>query len=226
MIRYILFDLDDTLYPTSAGMMQEISARMSAWMITRLGVPADDVDRQRQDYWARYGTTLRGLYIERHIDPQDFLNFVHNVRVEKYLQADARLDALLAYLPQTKAIFTNAPAEYARCVLRVIGVAKHFAEIFDINFIAYESKPAPSAYDQVVAALPVRAEECLLIDDTARNLVPAKKLGMRTVWLDGGNNRHGVEGKESADFVITTIYDVARILEGRGIRSDNLPEFC
>ncbi len=210
MIRYILFDLDDTLYPTSAGMMHEISARMSAWMITRLGVPADDVDRQRQDYWARYGTTLRGLYIERQIDPQDFLDYVHDVRVEKYLQADARLDALLARLPQTKTIFTNAPADYARRVLRVVGIEQHFAEIFDINFIAYQSKPAQTAYDKVIAALPVRAEECLIVEDTARNLVPAKKLGMKTVWLDGGNRRHGTEGKESADFIIQTIYEVER----------------
>jgi len=212
MIRYILFDLDDTLYPTSAGMMQEISMRMSEWMIARLGIPAHDVDRQRQDYWARYGTTLRGLYIERHIDPQDFLDFVHDIRIEKYLRCDARLDAMLAQLPPTKAIFTNAPADYARRVLRVLGVEKHFADLFDINFIAYESKPTPAAYDKVIAALPVCAEECLLIDDTARNLVPAKKLGMKTVWLDGGNNRHGAEGRESADFVIATIYDVAMIL--------------
>jgi putative hydrolase of the HAD superfamily len=212
MIRYILFDLDDTLYPTSAGMMQEISERMSAWMITRLGIPADDVDRQRQDYWARYGTTLRGLYIERQIDPQDFLKYVHDICIEKYLQADARLDAMLVRLPQTKAIFTNAPADYARRVLRVLGIAKHFADIFDINFIAYQSKPAQTAYAKVVGALPVRSEECLIVEDTARNLAPAKKLGMKTVWLDGGNNRHGTEGRESADFVIATIYDVARIL--------------
>lgn len=212
MIRYLLFDLDDTLYPTSVGMMQEISARMSAWMMTRLGVPAEDVDRQRQDYWARYGTTLRGLYIERQIDPHDFLDFVHDIRVEKYLRRDAQLAAMLARLPQIKVIFTNAPAEYARRVVRALGIEKHFAEIFDIHFIAYESKPTPSAYDKVLAALPARAGACAMIDDTARNLAPAKKLGMTTVWLDGGNNRHGSEGKESADFVISTIYDVARVV--------------
>ncbi|MDE3091751.1 MAG: pyrimidine 5'-nucleotidase, partial [Chloroflexota bacterium] len=65
MTRYILFDLDDTLYPTSAGLMHEISARMSEFMVARVGIPASEVDRVRRDYWARYGTTLRGLYIER-----------------------------------------------------------------------------------------------------------------------------------------------------------------
>jgi putative hydrolase of the HAD superfamily len=215
MIRYILFDLDDTLYPTSAGMMQEISERMSEWMVSRLDVPVDDVDRQRQDYWARYGTTLRGLYVERHIDPQDFLNYVHDVRIEKYLRADPRLDTMLDQLPQIKAVFTNAPADYARRVLGALGIERHFATIFDINFIAFESKPASFAYEKLMAALPVPAKECLMIDDTSRNLVPAKKLGMKTVWLDGGNNRHGSEGKESADYIIQTVYDLAQVVSGQ-----------
>jgi putative hydrolase of the HAD superfamily len=212
MIKYILFDLDDTLYPTSAGLMQGISERMSEYMVTRLGVPAGDIARQRRDYWERYGTTLRGLYIERHIDPQAFLNFVHDVDLTKYLCPDPRLDAMLARLPQQKAIFTNAPTNYAWQVLRMLGVEKHFVEIFDINFIAYKSKPTPSAYDKVVAALPVRAEACLMIDDTARNLVPAKRLGMTTVWLNGRADEQFAEGSDAADFVITTIYDVASVV--------------
>src|SRR5512141_1516987 len=98
MIKHLLFDLDDTLYPTSAGMMQEISARMSEFMVEQVGIPRSDVERVRHDYWDRYGTTLRGLYIERHIDAQAFLDYVHNVRVESYLQPDARLDAMLAQM--------------------------------------------------------------------------------------------------------------------------------
>lgn len=212
MINYILFDLDDTLYHTNSGMMQEISERMSEYMVTRLDVPRDDVDRQRKDYWARYGTTLRGLYIERQIDPHDFLDFVHDVNVAKYLAPDVRLQAMLERLPQTKSIFTNAPGEYARRVMCALGVEKHFVELFDIHFIEYASKPNQHAYDKVVAALPVAPAECLMIDDTARNLVPAKKLGMTTVWLTGTEDRHGVDGKESADFVIQSIYDVAGLL--------------
>ncbi len=213
MIKYLLFDLDDTLYKPTSGLMQEISERMSEYMVTRIGISPDDVDRQRKDYWARYGTTLRGLYIERHVDPHDFLDFVHDVDIEKYLQRDERLDAMLTHLPQTKAIFTNAPGDYAQRVLRALGVEKHFAQIFDIHFIEYASKPNPLAYARVVAALPVPPTECLMIDDIARNLVPAKELGMTTVWLNGTAERYGVEGKESADFIIASIYDVAHVIK-------------
>ncbi|HEX7593028.1 MAG TPA: pyrimidine 5'-nucleotidase [Anaerolineae bacterium] len=208
MIRYILFDLDDTLYPTQAGLMHEISDRMSEYMIERVGISPKDVDRVRRDYWTRYGTTLRGLYIERHVDAQAFLNYVHEVDLTRYLKPDPRLAALLAALPQQKSIFTNAPSNYAHNVLCALEIEKYFDEIFDINFIAYESKPTPTAYVKVAAALPVRADECAMIDDTARNLVPAKELGMRTVWLDGNDNARAVEGSATADFVIKSIYDV------------------
>ena len=213
MINYILFDLDDTLYPTSAGLMTEISQRMSAYMVAQLGIPPADVDRVRRDYWARYGTTLRGLYVERNVDAQAFLDYVHDIDIGKYLQTDARLNAALAALPQPKSIFTNASAGHARNVLRTLGVGQYFNEIFDINFIGYESKPAPSAYDRVAAALPVRAEECVMIDDTVRNLAPAKALGMQTVWLCGNDASRSAEGSEAADFVIKSIYDVVGVVK-------------
>jgi len=212
MINYLLFDLDDTLYPTSAGMMHEISERMNTFMIERVGIPAHDVQRQRRDYWDRYGTTLRGLYIERQIDPQAFLNFVHDVDVASYLRPDARLDALLAQLPQTKSVFTNAPADYARRVLAALGVARHFANIFDINFIEYQSKPTQFAYDKVLAALPVPPTECLMIDDTVRNLVPAKKMGLCTVWLASPTDWQQMGGDSSVDHTVQSVYDVAHVI--------------
>src|SRR5450759_2509994 len=102
MIKYILFDLDDTLYPTQSGLMHEISDRMSEYMIERVGISPKDFDRVRRDYWTRYGTTLRGLYIERHVDAQAFLNYVHEVDLTRYLKPDTQLADLLAALPQQK----------------------------------------------------------------------------------------------------------------------------
>ncbi len=210
MIKYILFDLDDTLYPSSAGLMQEISRRMSEYLMTRLGIPAADVDRVRHDYWDRYGTTLRGLYLERQIDPQDFLNFVHDIPVSTILQPDERLAAMLAQLPQEKCIFTNSPADHVSRVLQALGVESYFAHIFDINFIKYESKPALSAYRRVLSALDARGEECVIVDDTARNLAPAQTLRMKTILARGNPRNNGDLG---ADAVIETIYELAEILQ-------------
>ena len=208
MIRYFLFDLDDTLYPQSAGIMREISARMNEYMIARVRIAPDEVTQLRQDYWTRFGTTLRGLYLERGVDPQDFLNYVHAVPVEQYIQRDKRLDAMLAAFPQAKCVFTNAPEDYARRILVALGIEKHFAHIFDINFLQYESKPNRAAYPLVLNALSARGDECAMIDDNLRNLVPAKELGIRTVYLrvDGR-----IEGGDGADIAIDSIYELEKI---------------
>jgi putative hydrolase of the HAD superfamily len=209
MIKYLLFDLDDTLYPYTAGLMQEISRRMSEYLMTRVGIAAADVEHVRQDYWNRYGTTLRGLYLEQHIDPQDFLTFVHDIPVTQILKPDTKLGAMLAELLQEKCVFTNSPADHVRRVLNALAIENLFTRIFDINFIEYESKPSPAAYTRVLSALDARGEECVLIDDTSRNLVPAQTLGMKTILVRGNPRNNGDLG---ADAVIETIYEISETL--------------
>ncbi len=212
MIKYLLFDLDETLYPFSTGLMQRINERMNAFMVQYVGIPEDQVSALRQSYWHTYGTTLRGLYVERHIDAQAFLNYVHDIPLDEYLRADERLDSLLSTLPQDKYIFTNAPADYARRVLRILGIERHFRDIFDINFIEYASKPAESAYQKVLSALGARGEECLMIDDSARNLAPAKALGIRTVLLNGRGTVQSDELQQGVDHTIAKIEELVDIL--------------
>ncbi len=189
--------------------MGEISERMNEYMVTRVGIAAAEVTRVREAYWSKYGTTLRGLYLERHIDPEAFLEYVHDIEVSKYLQPDAELDRVLNGLAPRKAIFTNASAGHARRVLTALGIARHFERIFDISFIDYESKPAPPGYRKVLAALDAPAAECAMIDDMARNLAPARALGIRTVLLDG---RGVSESTEGVDRVISAIYEVSDAL--------------
>ncbi len=212
MIKYLLFDLDETLYPFSTGLMQRINERMNAFMVQYVGIPEEQVSALRQSYWHTYGTTLRGLYVERHIDAQAFLNYVHDIPLDEFLRADERLDALLSTLPQDKYIFTNAPADYARRVLRILGIERHFRDIFDINFIEYASKPAESAYQKVLSALGARGEECLMIDDSARNLAPAKTLGIRTVLLNGRGTVQSDELQQGVDHTIAKIEELVDIL--------------
>ena len=38
-LRCALFDLDNTLYPKSCGLMQEIGDRINLYMVERLGYP-------------------------------------------------------------------------------------------------------------------------------------------------------------------------------------------
>ena len=83
--EYILFDLDETLYPKEAGLMDAIGERILIFMTQRVGIPADDATIKRRKYYQQYGTSLRGLMVEYNIDPVDYLDFVHAVDPHEFL---------------------------------------------------------------------------------------------------------------------------------------------
>ncbi len=200
MLRFALFDLDETLYPTTNGLMQMIGERMRLYIMQRYGLGAEEARVLQKQYWRDYGTTLRGLYIERHIDPQEYLRFVHDVPVRDFVAADPRLREVLGGIPLEKVIVTNADAPHARRVLEVLGVSDLFTRVFDIVCFEYVCKPATEVYESVLKQLGARGDECVLIEDMARNLPTARALGIRTILL-------GSEGE--SDEHIASIYEVA-----------------
>jgi putative hydrolase of the HAD superfamily len=208
MIRTILFDVDDTLYPRQSGIMDQIRTMILRYIQTRLNLPRDEADELRRQYFEAYGTTMRGLQINHDIDPDEFLEFVHDIPLHEYLQPNPRLDALLTVIPQDKVAFTNASREHAERVLEVLGIRRHFTRIVDVRDVGYDSKPQPVAYQRVCELLGTLPEECLLVEDNVRNLIPAKELGMVTVLVRDGSVATG----DGADFVIPQIEDLGTVL--------------
>ena len=209
MIRTILFDLDETLYPPRAGIMGQIRDQILEYICSRLRLPAEEADALRRDYLHTYGTTMRGLQINHQIDPDEYLRYVHDIALQEYLQANRELDAVLAALPQQKVVFTNASREHAERVLGLLGVRRHFARIVDVRDMEYESKPQPAAYQRICDLLGVRPEECLIVEDNVRNLQPAKALGMTTVLVRDGHLGPG----DGVDFAINRIEEIGSVLE-------------
>ncbi|NIV37622.1 MAG: pyrimidine 5'-nucleotidase [Anaerolineae bacterium] len=215
MIRTILFDLDDTLYPRSAGIMGEIRRLILDFVRTRLDLPAEEADALRARYLQDYGTTMRGLQVNHQIDPHEYLLHVHEIPLREYLQPNPELDAVLATIRQEMVIFTNASREHAERVLDVLGISQHFSRIVDVRDMAYESKPQPSAYARICELLGVEPEECVLVEDNVRNLCPAKDLGMSTVLVgDGSQSR-----KRCVDYAIDRVELIGGVLAKLGIHS-------
>ena len=182
-ISAILFDLDNTLYPVSSGLMQGVDTRITAYVQQLLGLEAEAALVLRRQYFLDYGTTLRGLQHHHAVDVEDYLGYVHDLALESFIASDAELDHLLGQVGATKAIFTNAPAEYARRVLGVLGIERHFEQVFDIRFFAFQPKPEPAGYLRALDVLGVDGSQVILVEDTPQNLPPARALGMTTILV-------------------------------------------
>ena len=193
MMRYttIFFDLDDTLYTSNNGLWDAIGARMNRYMVERVGLPEGEVHLLRRHYFETYGTTLRGLQRHHKVDSDDYLAFVHDLRLRDYLQPEPELRHLLLSLPQRCWIFTNADSDHAKRVITILGLVECFNGIIDVKAMGFACKPEVEAYQRALflAGSPA-PEECVLIDDSYLNLKAARDLGMMTILVRSDANEH------------------------------------
>ena len=183
MTRHWLFDLDDTLYPASAGLFPLVSRRITERICKILSLPPDEARLVQRRYWKEYGTSIRGLILHHGIDPEPFLAYVHDVPVEQYLHADPALRGMLERLGGPRHVFTNSPSEFTGRVLTALGVSDMFEDVFDIRHAGYVPKPHTDPYQRVLDRLCCEGSCCVMIDDNMQNLHAARLHGMRTVWL-------------------------------------------
>ena len=191
-----VFDLDNTLYPASAGIFPRIDVRMGAYIANLLGVDAIEARRVQKKYFHEHGTTLSGLMAKHQTDPHHFLEYVHDIDMSSIPQ-NQRLAAILARLPGRKLVFTNGDQPYAKRILAALGLSDSFEAIYDIHDQAYLPKPAPASYVKMCKDLAVEPTRAIFFEDMARNLKPAKALGMKTVWINNGSEAGHLEADPS-----------------------------
>ncbi len=174
----IFFDLDDTLYPPSSGLWPTLKGRINRYMIERLGIPEQDVPRLREQYFRGYGTTLRGLQANYQVDMNDYLAYVHDVRLADYIHPDPVQQAVLAGLPTRNVVFTNADVNHARRVLNVLDIEQYFAAVVDVNVMNPYCKPSREAFGLALkAAGETDASRCVMIDDLPHTTRAAREFG-------------------------------------------------
>jgi pyrimidine 5'-nucleotidase len=184
----LFIDLDDTLYPADCGVWQDIRGRIDLYMQTVLGIPQDEVPELRHYLFSTYGTTLRGLEATMAVDAMDYLRFVHDVPLDHYLSRDDKLRQILASYPMPKYILTNGDQHHAQRVLKVLGLEGIFEDIIDILALSPYCKPMPQAFDIALErAHQPNTTNCVLVDDSALNLIAAHEMGFQTVLVGPPN---------------------------------------
>lgn len=178
-----IFDLDLTLYTPEHGIMGQVRDRIATYVERFFEIGSAEAHRIRHDYWQRYGTTLGGLMAEHGVDPQTYLDFVHDVDLST-LEPCETLRAGITSLPGRKLIFTNADLPYAERVIEARGLTGVFEDVFDIHRMDHRPKPSPASYEALCSTLAIDPAAALFIEDSVQNLAPAKAMGMTTIWID------------------------------------------
>ncbi len=177
-----VFDLDNTLYPPSARLFDQIQLRMTSFVMEALDVGQAEADRLRTHYWRTYGTTLAGLMREHGVDPGPYLTVVHDISFDG-LEVDPDLAAHIADLPGRRVVYTNGCAPYAERVIEARGLAGLFDAVYGVEHADFLPKPERGAFDRVFALDGLVPGRAAMFEDDARNLAVPHALGMRTIHV-------------------------------------------
>lgn len=188
-VQVWVFDLDHTLYPPERALFSQIEDRMTAYVARLLGVDRAEANTLRDTYWQRYGTTLAGLMAEHAIEPDPFLDDVHDIDFS-VLDPDPALGRAISALPGRKIVYTNGTRPYALQTLSVLGLADHFDAVYGVEHADYRPKPEQSAFEAVFALDGLPPQQGAMFEDSVRNLAVPHAMGMRTVHVAPRADHH------------------------------------
>ena len=182
-IKYWIFDLDNTLYSGQTKVFSEVDKRMSSFISEKLKIDLNEAKKIQKEYFYEYGTTLSGLMQKKNINPNEFLEFVHDIDIS-WLPKDELLREELIKIKEKKYIFSNGSHAHIRNVTNQLGIDDLFDGAFDITDANFLPKPRIEPYKKLIQKFKLDPNKSILIEDIAHNLEQAKNLGMKTCWLE------------------------------------------
>ena len=185
--RVWIFDLDNTLHNATPHIFPHINRSMTAYLQEHLQLDEKAASDLRTHYWLRYGATLTGLMRHHGTVPDHFLWHTHQFpELDRMVLRESRLRHVLKNLPGRKVVFSNAPQHYVHEVLKLLRVDDLFDDVMAVEHTRFRPKPDVFGFMRLLKRHSVKAPQCVMVEDSLENLQAAKRLGMRTVWVNPG----------------------------------------
>ena len=214
-----IFDLDNTMYDINLGLFKKISNRITDFIMSKYSLDIDQAKKIQKEYYLKYGLTLRGLIVEKKLEPEEFLDYVHDVEHPE-LEKNDQLISKIRLLEGKKIIFTNATSKHAKKILNILELEHDFDQIIDIKDLEYIPKPDKRSYKKLLECLNLNKEnldKTIFFEDTVHNLIPAKELGITTVWMKNSiNEKDFIKNFNFIDYSFNNLNEFLDTIKMRG----------
>ena len=214
-----IFDLDNTIYDINLGLFKKISNRITNFIMSKYSLDIDQAKKIQKEYYLKYGLTLRGLIVEKKLEPEEFLDYVHDVEHPE-LKKNDQLISKIRILEGKKIIFTNATSKHAKKILNILELEHDFDQIIDIKDLEYIPKPDKRSYKKLLECLNLNKEnldKTIFFEDTVKNLIPAKELGITTVWMKNSiNEKDFIKNCNFIDYSFNNLNEFLDTIKMRG----------
>lgn len=189
-VAHLIFDLDDTLYPSSSGMNKAIAHNMIAFVAEFLHVPYEQAVKIRLERLCHFGSTLEWLMSEGLTDAEPYFAAVHPENETDGLVKAPGLRPFLQSLHIPMTILTNAPSEHAERVLKFLEVRDLFDSITDIRDCGLKGKPYAVAFETALKRAGGTVQDSLFIDDQKKYTAGYENVGGVAVQVGSGGGAY------------------------------------
>mmetsp|Transcript_6179 Transcript_6179/g.8777 ORF Transcript_6179/g.8777 Transcript_6179/m.8777 type:complete len:268 (-) Transcript_6179:132-935(-) len=234
-ITTIIFDVDDCLYDVGTGFTAHRNTDgATEFMVDNLHFPSKEAAQQlRDEYFLKYHSTAKALVAaeedgrlpplpngvslqpgEKRFDPNE---------LDKYWATNLDFSMLGGSLDQrsldtfeslsrssTQIVgFSNGPRLYVERVLKEIGLAQYFEpnKLFGVTDVLPHCKPDKSSFEFVLNKVGALPEQCIMVEDSMKNIRAAKSLGMKTILIMGKGRKQQALNKGASLAEATKVGD-------------------
>lgn len=223
MLKAIVFDMDDTLYPESAYVRSGFRA-VAAWAAGRY---AWDAEASYGALNALFEQGVRGDTFNRWLAAQQAEESAVQDCLQVYrahaptLTPYEEIPSLLAALrPQYKlGLVSDGYLAVQQAKFAALGLAAWFdAVVFSDQWGRDHWKPSPRPFQEVLALLGVDAPEAVYIGDNPRkDFYGARQVGMKTLWYRPAGGIYDAQTppapEYAADLTLATYADLMHTLD-------------
>lgn len=190
VITHLIFDLDNTLYSSTAAMDSGITFRMLSCVAEFFNISYDEAVVLRKQKLPGFSTTLEWLRREGFTDTEYYFARVHPENEADELPADPNLRPLLASINIPKSVLTNSPREHADRVLAKLNVSDLFTGVCDIRDCGLNGKPYAGAYLKALEKCGGSVDNTIFFDDQYKYTDGYEALGGTAVAVGTENGPH------------------------------------
>ena len=214
--KLIILDLDGTLYNFQEGSFKRSSLRKKVmrnaeeYLMNKLNKTKKDASLVLRNVIKKYGENISiGLEKELGINRFDYFNSAWNIDAKKFIKFDPSVRKTMLEISRCYdyLLISDAPMIWVNNVLKELRIA----DIFNNKIISGEGdqrKIFGNTFHMILKDYKVKPENCVVIGDQEEtDIIPAKKLGMRTIFVGRKNT------SRYADHNIRKFKEITEILK-------------
>ncbi|GAX25614.1 putative hydrolase of the HAD superfamily [Fistulifera solaris] len=231
ILKCIIWDVDDTLYDVSTGFTSYRNGPV-VWqfMVDHLHFPSLEAAKEVRDlYFEKYHSTAKALTIAQQEgtfpshSPKfqtadlsqywaEYLDFtLLTPKTDSFLQD-------LQSLPLLHVAFSNGPRIYVQRVLQRLGMwGTIFTDdtLFAVDDVLPYCKPEKEAFETIFQRIKVSPEECIMVEDSMKNIRCAKQLGMKTIFVVGKGQDDKILNPSEKDPAVDAVVETVEQLKDK-----------